>query len=196
MVISPIASTWFAMQRGSCLHWCTSNLRLFVSNLPLALSFRSLLFALCALNLSHCSPIAAPCSCFLFSPLFFALQNAVQGWVTMEQRHLGVRRPVMKPTRCWKSLLYAAFCAVVSEIGDKKCLLPVLWSRLATSLLPIHLRGENKDLCIRTKTPGVDMLKLIGRHPAIEWPYRHAMVKHIEIWVLLFLSESNLAGDA
>ena len=39
------------------------------------------------------------------------------------------------------------------------------------------------------------MPNLTGRHHAIEWPYCHAMVKNIEIWVLLCVSACNLAGE-
>ena len=65
----------------------------------------------------------------------------------------------MKPTRFWKSRVYAAVFVVVCETGMKKCSLPVSWSRLVTNQLPIHRQGET-NICVFG-------LKLL----AIEWTF-------------------------
>ena len=48
----------------------------------------------------------------------------------------------------------------------------------------------------RTRNPKIDMLKLGGRRPAIEWPHCTAIAKKIDISVLLCIGACHLAGDA
>ena len=63
---------------------------------------------------------------------------------------------------------------------------------------------EKIEICVcmscasltRTRNPKIDMLKLAGRRPAIEWPHCTAIAKKIVISVLLCVGACHLAGDA
>ena len=141
LVISWIASAWFAMQRGSCLHWCSTNLTMFVSNQHWRF-FRSRVFASAMkTSLTVLLSKSLPLLCAFDS--LFALQIAVQGWITTEQRHLCVCNPVIKTN----SFLNIARACCWFRWGPwnpvwKTSSLPVSWGQIVTIQLPIHHQKE------------------------------------------------------